>query len=170
MVDTGKVYNVKHVDFSIRNVSTGGSTVEVGKLQPVEGISSEGFGITPTSETEIIEGLKGEEGFSVDPSDGAEISLTLKSTSPSIKSMIQLYNEQQDGNLAPFTIEVTVSSADETGGTNAQAAFGFSKIVVQNVMLQSYAAFETDDQSAPDYEFEMMGYGLEIQEPEGTLE
>lgn len=167
MVDTGKVYNVKHVDFHIRNIEAGGAAIDTGKLQPVQGISSEGFGITPTSETEIIEGLKGEEGFSVDPSDGAEVSLTLKSTSPSLKSMIQLYNEQQDGNLAPFTVEVVVSSSEETGGTNAQEAFGFSKIIVQNCMLVSYASFETDDQSAPDYEFEMIGYGLEIEEPQG---
>lgn len=154
----GKVYNVKNVDFKIISEQLDSSELTVA------GISEEGFGVTPTAETETIPGLKGEEGFSVDPSKGAEISLTLKSTSDVIPDLIDLYNKQQDGNLAPFEISVEVNT-NETGGTNAQEAFGFSSIVVENAMFVNYAPFETDTRSAPDYEFEFAGYGLSINEP-----
>lgn len=156
--DADNVYNVKHVDFIISNIN--GETVDdIEDPLVITGISSEGFGITPTSETGIIEGFKEEAGFSVDPSTGAEASLTIKSTSPNAKDLIRLYNEQQRGKLAPFTIKVYVKD-EETGGTNARKAFGFSQLIVEHTLFSTYAPFETEEQDAPDYEFTFIGYGF----------
>jgi len=169
MTDKEKVYNVEHIDFKISEVDGVDFTEDDGesKLDPVEGISDDGFGITPEAETELIEGLKGEEGFSVDPSSAAEGSLTLKSTSQSLQSMIDLYNAQTTGETGPFEIRIEVS--DDVGGeagTSPRHAFGFSKMVVENAMLVSYAPFETDGRESPDYEFEFIGYDFEVKGPE----
>lgn len=160
--DRGKVYNVEKVDFKITGLENADGIDNIGS---VSGIAEDGFGITPTSETEVIPGLKGEQGFSVDPSTGAEGSLTLKSTSPNIDDMIELYNGQQDGSVPPFTIEITVETNESENGTNPAEAFGFSSMTVDNAMLVSYAPFETDTRAAPDYEFEFVGYGFNVESP-----
>lgn len=170
--DAGKVYNVKHVNFYLDNIYWG---QDDDPLQGIEivGVAPDGFGVTPTAETRIIPGLKGEQGFSVDPSNGAEISLTVKSTSDSLHErddfpgLLKLYTLQQRGSLAPFTVRIEVTQDEETSGTKAQDAFGFSSIVVENVMFVNYAPFETDEREAPDFEFEFIGYGLTINPPEG---
>jgi len=162
-----KVFDIQHIDFYIEipDGEHGYDGVFVGGA-PVEGIAEDGFGISPTSETDVIEALKGIEGFSVDPSNGAEGSLTLVSTSPHMQDMIDIHNEQQAGELPPFEIRVEVSSSGETGGVNAQKATGFSKITVSNAMFVSMADFETDGRDAPTYEFEFVGFGFDITGPE----
>lgn len=177
MADSGKVYNVEHVTFSIypnglQDMELDdywvGDNVDAGKDTPYEisGISDEGFGISPTAETEMVPGLKGFQGFSVDPKDGAEGSLALKSTaSESLQFLTDLYNLQQAGRLPPFTIEVSVKDA-ETGGTSAEKAFGFQKKEIANAFFVNYAEFATDDNAAPDYEFEFIGYGYTEVGPE----
>lgn len=171
MADDDKVYNVEHVDFIIASgmdddeVTEFEDPIDGGKLNPVTGISDDGFGITPEAETELIEGLKGEEGFSVDPSDAAEGSLTLKSTSDSLQAMIDLYNKQTTGELGPFMIKIEVQDGDQWD-TSPPKAFGFKRITVSNAMFVSYAPFETDGRDAPDYEFEFVGYGFDVEGPE----
>lgn len=161
-----QVFNIKLVDFVIDEIHS--SEFDFTEIDPVEGISSDGFGITPTAETEVIEGLKGELGFSVDPGDGAEITLTLKSNSPHVPKMLKMWNAQRNGALAPFRVAVTVRGDETVEGTGqtARDAFGFSQIMVEHVMLQNYAAFETEERDAPDYEFEMIGYGMRIRGPD----
>lgn len=160
MADSENVYNVNKINFSI----TGLGDTEIGNNEEITGIAEDGFGITPTAETEVIPGLKGEQGFSVDPSDGAEGSLVLKSTSEDTDYMIDLYNKQQSGEIPPFTIEITVD-ADEEYGTDPQEALGFSSMSVDHAFLVSYAPFETDTRAAPDYEFEFVGYGFNVNKP-----
>lgn len=160
--EEGKIYNVELVNFNIKfpeQYNTPGDVPD--DTITVEGISDDGFGITPTAETEPIEALKGYEGFSIDPSSGAEISLTLKSVSPTLKHMIELYKEHQEGELPPFQIEIAVDDTDSM--TKPNEAFGFSRIVVQYCMFVNYAAFETDGRESPDYEFEFVGYNYNVE-------
>lgn len=166
MTDEGKVFNVERVDFIIDVNVPDDEDVDPSKVNPVVGISEDGFGITPTAETAIIPALKGEEGFSVDPSNGAEISLALVSTSESIPTMIDLYRLQQEGRLPPFEIRVEVDEPEEGDLTEPGKAFGFQKIVVANCMFVNYAPFETDGREAPNYEFEFVGYGYKAHSPE----
>ena len=62
--------------------------------QSLVDIGPDGFGITPGGEHSVIEGLKGELGFSIDPSTAATGTVQLKTTSESMKTMISLYNNQ----------------------------------------------------------------------------
>jgi len=169
MSDTGKVYNVELVNFIIeleeeaKDLFTDENLVD--KFDPVVGIAEDGFGVTPTSETAIIPALKGEQGFSVDPSDGAEISLSLVSTSESVPAMIELYSLQQEGRLPPFEIRIEVEEDSEDYVTSPSEAFGFQRIIVENAMLVNYAPFETDTREAPNYEFELVGYGYSAEKP-----
>ena len=169
----GKVFNIKHVDFIIEKIHpepvTGDTTnweniwegTAPGQFI-VEGMAPDGFGITPTAESEIIDGLTGEHGFSIDPRDGAEITLTLKSTSDDVPKMIALFKDQKEGNLPPFAVRIKVG--DEYGhGSPSSGAYGFKQIVVDKVMLVNFAPFETDERNAPDYEFEMIGYEWDIE-------
>lgn len=166
----GEVYNVEHIDFKILGVNEGDSDYlgdGVGKLEEgLKGISDEGFGITPQEETGLIEGLKGEQGFSVDPSDSVEGSVALKSTSESIQPLLNLYKAQTAGDIPPFKIMIDVSSGDE-GGTSPPEAVGFKEMIVNKAMFVSYSAFETDGRDSPDYEFEFVGYDLTIVGPDG---
>ena len=58
MADDDKVYNVEHVDFIIASgmdddeVTEFEDPIDGEKLNPVTGISDDGFGITPEAETE----------------------------------------------------------------------------------------------------------------------
>jgi len=168
MTDEGKVYNVELVDFiidvaeGVEDLFEDSSLVE--KLDPIVGIAEDGFGVTPTAETATIPAIKGEQGFSVDPSNGAEISLTLVSTSESVPAMIELHTLQQQGKLPPFEIRVEVAD-DPDALTKPSKAFGFRSIIVENAMLVNYAPFETDTREAPNYEFEMVGYGYKVNKP-----
>jgi len=171
MTQEGKVFNVEHVDFEIEvrgldDIADIGDydIQEYNNPHTVVGISEEGFGITPTAETELIPGLKGFQGFSVDPQDGAEASLTLKSTSRSLQFMTDLYNLQQLGKIPPFKIEIIVQD-EGTGGTNPDEAFGFQSKSVDNAFFVNFAPFETEETEAPDYEFEFVGYGYNEEGP-----
>lgn len=169
MSDEGKVYNVELVDFVIDLPESAQDAFPddlLEKLNPVVGISEDGFGISPTAETEIIPALKGEEGFSIDPSNGAEGSLSLVSTSESVPAMIELYQMQQEGRLPPFELRIEVVDDEDVDSiTSPSKAFGFSKIVLENAMLVNYAEFETDTRNAPSYDFEFAGYGYKVTRP-----
>lgn len=159
-----KVYNVEHVDFIIElndeDVSEFDPEIQErfdGGELTIEGISDSGFGVTPTAETEMIEGLKGYEGFSVDPGNGAEIDLAVKSTSLSLPVLQAIYNKQQDEVIAPFKVRIEVNQSD------IRPAFGFNNIEVKHCLLVNMAPFEVDGPEAPDWEFEMVGYGFTIE-------
>lgn len=169
MQDNTKVFNIKHCEFRISNISIEADNEKSywNRYFPgvkefvLTGLSSDGAGITPTSETKIIPGLTEEEGFSVDPKSGATITVTLKSTSSDVKKMIALYKDQREGYLAPFRFDVEVK--DEFGhGSSAADAYGFKRQYVKKVMIVSFAPFETNEVEAPDYEFNMIGYGWDL--------
>jgi len=125
----------------------------------ITGIAPAGFGITPSAETTIIMGLKGECGFSVDPSSAAEATLTLKSVSDSNDVLRDLLNKQQKAlestePFAPFEFRVEVEAGYEK-------AFGFKSKKIKYAVITKWPEFATDEKNAPDYEWGFAGYGYE---------
>jgi hypothetical protein len=142
--ETPKVYDVRRVTLKI-----GGEVIT--------GLAPDGFGISPTAETTLISGLKGEVGFNVDPSSGAEATVTLKSVSDSNEYLRQLLNKQReamqsDSPFEPFKFEVIVDPGWDR-------AFGFKTKRIEYCVITKWPDFATDEKEAPDYEWGFMGYG-----------
>lgn len=123
----------------------------------ITGFAPDGFGVTPGAETTMIAGLKGQVGFNVDPSTGAELTLTLKSTSDSNTFLRGKMNTQQEamGSETPFKpmlIEIIVDDGWE-------GAFGFKRKVLEYAVITKWPDYETDEKESPDLEWGFMGYG-----------
>ena len=103
----------------------------------------EGVGITPTKEPKIISSLYGEVGFSLDPSTGADVTISLLATSESNSKMRAVAEAQK-------IVSVSIKSEDSD-------ATGFSEISVDNVIFQF--AEKKIEGEAPTYEYKGTGYG-----------
>jgi len=117
----------------------------------VDDLASDGFGITPEAENTLIQGLTGELGFNIDPSDAVTIVVTVKSSSPSHTVLNTLYKTQKAGGT-PVKVEVIVD--DEF-----KDAFGFKRRGALYAVIQKAVPFETDGKEAPDMEYTFIGYG-----------
>ena len=103
-----------------------------------------GIGITPKRETKVIDSLYGPVGFNMDPNTGAEVTISLLSTSASNDKMRSISNSQK-------VVSVSVKSADK-------AATGFEEISVDYVIFQH--ADKKLEGDAPTYEYKGVGYGF----------
>jgi len=148
IIQEPEVYDVRKVDLIIAG-------------QIITGIGEDGFGITPAEENMLIKGLKGEGGFSMDPSTAAEATVSLLSTSPSNQYLRQLWKRQNPGMNAaaprPFTFLVRVK-------TTYAEAFGFMKKYIRYTMIQGPPELVTEKE-APQYEWKFIGYGYEETPP-----
>jgi hypothetical protein len=143
-VEAPKVFDIRRVTLKIAD-------------KVIVGIAPDGFGITPSAETTLIAGLKGEVGFNVDPSSGAEATVTLKSVSESNEVLRQLLNAQReamssDAPFKPFKFEVIVDPGWED-------AFGFKRKVIDYCVITKWPEFATNEKEAPNLEWGFMGYG-----------
>jgi len=133
--------------------------------QQITGIGEDGFGITPSQETTLIKGLKGEGGFSMDPTSAAEATVSLLSTSPSNEYLRKILAQQSPpGNAdapVPFLFEAKVKAGYE-------AAFGYSFKKIQYCMIVGPPELVTEKE-APQYEWKFVGYGYD-EGPVGALE
>ena len=140
--DKPPIYNIKKVTLSINSI-------------PIEdGIGEDGFGITPSGETEVIKGLLGEVGFAIDPSDGAEATLSLNATSPHNAELRNIVNLQRVGEMKSVPFEIIVED-------DYIKAFGFKKKIIKHAVIVSHPEFKTDGKSAPQYEWKFVGFGYE---------
>jgi hypothetical protein len=103
-----------------------------------------GIGITPKRATKVIDSLYGPVGFNIDPNTGAEVTLSLLSTSSSNDKMRAIANSQK-------VVSVSIKSADT-------AATGFGEISVDYVIFQH--AEKKLEGDAPTYEYKGVGYGF----------
>ena len=136
-----QVFNVKHAQFKIDG-------------EAAEDIGTDGFGITPSEEATIIDGLYGEIGFNQDPKSGFEGTLTLKSSSPTNSKLRQMYKKQRAGELNAFPIEITVDPAHVT-------EFGFSAKKGAYAWIVRNPEWATDEKEMPDVVWNFIGYGYQ---------
>jgi len=129
------VYDIRDID------------VYIGERKLTE-FAPAGLTITPSPENTLIKGLKGEVGFNVDPSTAAEVSVKLKSTSPEVGYLRDLWNAQLQGHRVT-NIRVTSASPASTG---------FSEIVIEYAMLSKPPEYATNEKESPDLEFTFIGY------------
>jgi hypothetical protein len=139
MVETAQVFNIKKVTCTI-----GG--------KPMTGVAPEGFGITPASESSVIDGLVSEVGFNVDTSTKAEATIALNASSPENDYLRGLIEQAKEGSLTPVTFVISVESGFET-------AYGFKVKGMHFAMPQGFPEFKTDKKNAPVYVYKFSGYG-----------
>jgi len=120
----------------------------------IEGLSEDGFGLTPEAENTLIKGLTGDIGFNIDPSNAATCVINLKSSSKSHTVLNEIYKQQKAGLKGPVTILVEVDP-------DWILAFGFRKRTVNYAYIQSPSPFETSGKEAPDIEYTLIGFGYE---------
>ena len=103
----------------------------------------DGVGITPKREPKVVTALKGEVGFSIDPSTGADVTISLLATSESNAKMRALAEAQK-------AVQVSIRSEDSD-------ATGFEEISVDYVIFMF--AEKKLEAEAPTYEYKGVGYG-----------
>lgn len=103
----------------------------------------DGLGITPKKEAKIVSSLYGEVGFSLDPSTGADVTISLLATSESNSKMRALAESQK-------VVQVSIKSEDSD-------ATGFEEISVDYVIFKF--AEKKLEAEAPTYEYVGIGYG-----------
>lgn len=108
-----------------------------------------GISVAPGAEDTLIKGLKGEVGFNIDPSTAAEITVVLKSTSPQVSFLSNLWNGQVNAHSVT-KIKIVSINSDATG---------FSEIVLEYAMLASPPTKATNEKESPDFSFRFIGYG-----------
>ena len=118
----------------------------------IEGLSEEGFGMTPEAENTLIKGLTGDIGFNIDPSNAATAVINLKSSSPSHTHLNDIFNQQKNGLKGPVTVLIDVDP-------DFVLAFGFRKRTIQYAYIQKPTPFETDGKESPDIEYMLIGFG-----------
>jgi len=118
----------------------------------IDGLSEEGFGITPEAENTLIKGLTGDIGFNIDPSDAAMCVINLKSSSPSHTVLNDIYNQQNAGTKGPVEVIIEVE-------TDWILAFGFRSRKISYAYVQKPSPFETDGKESPDIEYTLIGFG-----------
>ncbi len=123
----------------------------------ITGLAPDGFGLTPGGETTLIAGLKGEQGFNIDPSSMAEATVTLKTGSPSNDVLRDIWRRQTGLETpgdrlgpVPFVIEAKPGK---------EAAIGFRERGMQHAMVTKAPEWSTDEKEAPDVEWTFVGYG-----------
>jgi len=138
-------YDIDDVNIKIQPADGTDNTID-GTINPTK-ISADGFGITPESEHTVIEGLKGEHGFNIDPSTQATATISLLSISPEIEDFREIWKND-------LIVKVEITSED-------QEAVGFSSKKIKHAMITTPPEFTTDEEEAPAVEFEFVGYGFD---------
>jgi hypothetical protein len=110
--------------------------------QPIKDLSPDGFGISPTGESALIEGLTGFLGFSIDPRTGAEATISLKSTSPSNEFLRGLIGKV-------ITVRVLSDNSKITG---------FKERKIDCAMIRSPSEFATEGKDSPNIVYNIIGF------------
>ncbi len=131
------LYDVTKVHLNV-DLGDGNGFNEVTDLAP------DGFGMTPGSENTLIPALKGTAGFSIDPSDTADITITLLSSSE--------WNEKFSTYRAN-KMQIEISSDDE-------ALTGWKTITIANAMVQKRPEWSTNEKEQPMVEWTFIGYAI----------
>jgi hypothetical protein len=119
--------------------------------QLIEGLSEDGFGITPEAENTLIKGLAGDIGFNIDPSNAATCVINLKSSSMSHQLLNDIYNKQKAGLKGPVEVKIEVAP-------DWVLAFGYRKRVISYAFVQKATPFETDGKEAPSIDYTLIGF------------
>lgn len=106
--------------------------------------AGEGIGITPKRENKLIGTPWGEVGFSLDPSTAADVTISLKATSPSNTKMREIAAAQK-------VVPVSIKSEDKD-------ATGFEEIGVDYCIFSP--AEKKLEAEAPTYEYKGAGFGF----------
>ncbi len=146
MVSDPKVFDITKVHLWLTHPA------KPAELGEVTEMGTDGFGVTPTAEHTLIDGLKGEVGLNVDPKSGCEGTINLKSTSPWNAALRAIKNEQNVGNHTPMKVEVIVDD-------DFVDAFGFAKKTVLHAFITKWPEFATDEKESPNMEWGFVGYG-----------
>ena len=125
----------------------------------ITGVSEDGFGITPTQENTIIKGLVGEIGVNIDPNDGVEATVSLKTTSPSNEFLRELKKQQAAREKGPVQFEIQIDPTEVDGVAVHQKAHGFAKKGMVYAWIMKWPEYKTDGKEAPSMEWEFVGYG-----------
>lgn len=127
--------------------------------EPMKGISEDGFGITPTQENSIIKGLTGEIGVNIDPTSGAEATVSLKSTSLSNEFLRELKKQQDERLIGPVLFEIQIDPTEVDGVPVHQKAHGFINKGMTYAWIMKWPEHSTDGHESPSIEWEFVGYG-----------
>jgi len=134
------VYDISKVKLYIAPADSASPTADT---HLVTGISSDGFGITPSEERTLIEGLYGPDGFNIDPSTAAEATVSLLLSSPWNDKLREYYENQT-------VLTITIATDDPNLGFNTKS-IGFA-------MIRSKPEFRTDGKEEPTVEWNFIGY------------
>ena len=146
MVDEPQVYDVSRAKIIVDGTE-------------ITGFGEDGFGITPTQEHTIIQGLVGEQGVNVDPKSGAEATVALKSVSPSNSFLRELKTQQDARTKGPVQFEVQIDPTEVAGIPVHQRAHGFARRGMTYAWIMKWPEYTTDGKEAPTIEWEFVGYG-----------
>lgn len=123
------------------------------------GFSEDGFGLTPTQENSIIKGLIGEIGVNIDPTSGAEATISLKSTSLDNEFLRDLKKRQDAREVGPVQFEIQIDPTEVDGVPVHQKAHGFAKKGMVYAWIMKWPEQSTDGHESPSIEWEFVGYG-----------
>lgn len=118
--------------------------------EPIVDCGPDGFGITPGMENTMIVGLQGELGFNIDPSTAATGSVQVKSVSNSMKTLIELWNNQT---VFVYSIKPKV---------NHEKVFGYKEMKIAHAIITKPPEWTTEGKESPNCTFTIGGYGFEI--------
>jgi len=134
-----QIFNIKMVKCSVNG-------------KTMTGVGSDGFGISPSGDSSVIDGLVGEVGFNVDTSSRAEASLTLNASSPENAYLRTIIKGMQAGTQSPVEFKIEVIDSEYFN------AFGFSKRGMRFAWIQGFPEYKTDKKQAPTYTYKFVGY------------